>query len=151
VTGGGDPWRWLRRPLEVELPDQELRVGVEFGMAAEDEWAAVGGGKVNVEHLDGGELVQHRSGCEAGRQRLEPRAQGDVETIGQKGDEDVRFDALDQLVVDRTPSQVVLEVLEGGLDFGELDVELPQLGRLAPAEIGAQQIAAFAPSAWRSL
>jgi len=27
-----------------------------------------------------------------------------VETIGEEGDEDVRFDALDQLMVDRTQS-----------------------------------------------
>ena len=59
VAGGGDPWRGLRGKLEVELPEQELVVGVEFGMAAEHERAAIGGGKVNIEHLDGGELVQH--------------------------------------------------------------------------------------------
>ena len=109
MAGGGDPWRGLRGKLEVELPDQELLVGVEFGMAAEHERAAIGGGKVNIEHLDGGELVQHGPRGEAVRQRLEHRAQGDVETIGEEGDEDVRFDALDQLMVDRTQSQIVLE------------------------------------------
>ena len=55
VAGGGDPWRGLRGKLEVELPEQELVVGVEFGMAAEHERAAIGGGKVNIEHLDGGD------------------------------------------------------------------------------------------------
>ena len=145
MAGGGDPWG-LRGKLEVELPDQELLAGVEFGMAAEHERAAIGGGKVNIEHLDGGELVQHGPRGEAVRQRLEPRAQGDVETIGEEGDEDVRFDALDQLMVDRTQSQIVVEGLERRLDFGELDIESPQLGRLASAEIGAQQRAAFAPS-----
>ena len=54
-----------------------------------------------------------------------------METIGEEGDEDVRFDALDQLMVDRTQSQIVLEGLERRLDFGELDIESPQLGRLA--------------------
>jgi hypothetical protein len=31
---------------------------------------------------------------EAGGERLEPRPQGDMQTIGDEGDEDVRFDAL---------------------------------------------------------
>ena len=53
--------------------------------------------------------------------------------VGEEGDQDVRFDALDQLRVDRTQLQVVLEVLERGLDLGELDIESPQLGRLASA------------------
>ena len=42
--------------------------------------------------------------------------------------------------------QIVLEGFEGGLDLDELDVEPPQLGRVLAAQIGAQQIAAFAPS-----
>ena len=37
-------------------------------------------------------------------------------------------------------------VLEGGLDFDELNVEPPQLGGIAAGQIGAQQIAAFAPA-----
>jgi hypothetical protein len=53
--------------------------------------------------------------------------------VGEEGDQDVRFDALDQLMVDRTQLQVVLEILERGLDLGELDIESPQLGRLASA------------------
>ena len=50
-------------------------------MAAEHERAAVGGGEVNIEHPDGGELVQRGPWGEALRQRLEPRAQGDVEAL----------------------------------------------------------------------
>ncbi len=123
MAGGGGPWWGLRGQLEVELPDQELLVGVEFGMAAEHERAAVGGGEVNVEHLHGGELVQDGPRREAVRQRLEHRAQGDVETIGEESDEDVRFAALDQLMVDRTQLQIVLEGLERGLDPGELDID----------------------------
>ena len=72
-------------------------------------------------------------------------AQRDVQAIGQEGDEDVGFDALFQLVIDRAQSQIVLEVLEGRLDLDQLDIELPQLGGLLPAQIGAQEIAAFAP------
>jgi hypothetical protein len=46
---------------------------------------------------------------------------------------------------DRAQVQIVLHGLEGGLDLDELDIEPPQFRRLPPGEIGAQQIAAFAP------
>ena len=55
-----------------------------------------------------------------------------------------QLDAALQLVIDGAQPEIVLEVLEGGFDLGELDVELPQLSRLAPAQIGAQQVAPFA-------
>ena len=41
--------------------------------------------------------------------------------------------------------QIVLHGLEGGLDLDQLDVELPQLGRVFPTEIGTQEITTFAP------
>jgi hypothetical protein len=41
--------------------------------------------------------------------------------------------------------QIVLEVLECGFYLNELDVELPQLGRVSSARIGAQQVATFTP------
>jgi hypothetical protein len=69
-----------------------------------------------------------------------------VQAVGQERHEDVRLDALLDLVVDRAQVQIVLHGLEGGLDFDELDVEPPQFGRVFAGEIGAQQIAAFAPS-----
>src|ERR1700745_778731 len=50
-----------------------------------------------------------------------------------------------ELIVDRAKLQIVLHGLEGGLDLDELDVEPPKLGRVFAGEIGAQQIAAFAP------
>ena len=83
------------------MPDQHLLIGGEFGVAAEDQGAAIGSGKMDVEHLDGGELVEHGPGREARRQRLEASAQRDVQSIGQEGDEDMRLDAVFVLVVDR--------------------------------------------------
>src|ERR1700688_1113445 len=96
----GDAWRGLRRQIELELLDQDFLFCGEFGVAAEDQGAAVGGREMHVEHLHGGELVEHRPGREAGSQRLEPCAQRDVQAIGQEGDEDVRLDALLELMVD---------------------------------------------------
>jgi hypothetical protein len=43
--------------------------------------------------------------------------------------------------------QIVLKVLECGFYLNELDVELPQLGRVSSAQIGARQVATFTPSA----
>ena len=56
---------------------------------------------MDVEHLDGGELAEHGTRREAGGEWLEPRPQGGMQTIGDEGDEDVRFDALFKLVIDR--------------------------------------------------
>jgi hypothetical protein len=93
----------------------------EFCVAARDQRAAIGGGEVNVEHLDGGGLVEHFPRREAGGQRLEPGAQRDVQAVL-------------KLVADRAELQIVLEVLERGLDLDELDVELPQLGRISSTD-----------------
>src|SRR5258708_21316272 len=121
------------RQIELELLHQELLFGVQFSVAAQDQRAAIGGREVDVEHLDSGELGEHSPRGEAGRQRLELSAQRDVKAIGQEGDEDVRFDAVLKLVVDRAELQIVLEILERGLDLDELDIEtatgVPDLGR----------------------
>ena len=86
---------------------QKLLVGVQLSVAAQDQCAAIGGREVDVEHLDGGELVEHGPRSEARCQRLELGAQGDVKAIGQEGDEDVRFDAVLKLVIDRAELQIV--------------------------------------------
>jgi len=69
-------------------------------VAAEDQGASVGCGKVDVEHLDGGHLVEHGARCQAGRQWLEAGTQRDVQAVGQEGDEDVGFDAMLELMMD---------------------------------------------------
>src|SRR6266700_4229391 len=97
-------------------------------MAAQDQGAAIGGGEVDVEHLDGGEDIEHGSWGEAGGHGPESGAERDVQAIGQEGDKDVGFDALLQLMMDRAQLQIVLQCLERRLDFDELNVELPQLG-----------------------
>jgi len=56
----------------------------------------------------------------------------DVQTIGEEGDEAMRFDPLLQLVVDRSQSEIVLEGFECRLDLEQLNVELPQLGGVFP-------------------
>ena len=84
------------------MPDQNLEVGVQLGVTAEDQHAPVSCREVYIEHLNAGELVEHGSGSEPAGQRLEPGAQRDMEAVGEEGDEDMGFDALFQLVIDRT-------------------------------------------------
>ena len=56
-----------------------------------------------------------------------------VLTLGPPEAEAERFDALLELMVDRTQLQIILEIFERGLDLDELDIELPKLGRIATA------------------
>ena len=119
--------RWgLRGQGEVESFHEKSLVWVDLGVAAQDQGTPVGGGEMNIEHLDAGELVEYGARCEPGRQWLESRPQGDVQAIGHEGDKDVRFDAVLELVVDRTQLKIVLQVLERRLDLGERDLELPE-------------------------
>jgi hypothetical protein len=67
--------------------------------------------------LHGCQLVEHGSRSEAASERFEPGTQRDVEAVGEERDEDVRLDALLEVMVDRTQAEVILEVLEGGLDL----------------------------------
>jgi len=48
-----------------------------------------------------------------------------VQAIGQEDNEDMRLDVPFDLMVDRAELQIILEILERGLDLDELDVELP--------------------------
>jgi hypothetical protein len=112
----------LGRQVELELLRQHLLFGVEFGVTVQDQRTAIGGREEDVEHLDGGEFVEHGPRREAGGQRLELGAQRDVQAVGEEGDEDVRFDAVLKLVIDRAELQIVLEILERGPRTGPASV-----------------------------
>ena len=55
---------------------------------------------------------------------------GDVQAIGQEGDEDVRLDTGLELVKDRPDGKVAFEILERLLDRDQQQVVAPQLGRV---------------------
>ena len=57
---------------------------------------------------------------------------------GEEGDEDVRFDAVLALAVDRADGQIAPEILERFFDLYHLQVVIPQLRRIGVSEIGAQ-------------
>src|SRR5260370_3866708 len=47
------------------------------------------------------------------------------------------------LMIDRPELEIVFQVFERSLDFGQLNVELPEIGGIAISEIGAPQITPF--------
>ena len=78
MNGGGDPGRWLGRQLEFELVDQELQLGFRLGVAGEDELPTVRGREMNIDHLDGGKLLDSTACGQPGRQRMQAALQRDV-------------------------------------------------------------------------
>lgn len=141
---GEDFGRRLRGQFQIQPLQEELDVGLGLGVSTQDDSALVGGGEVHVEHLDGGKFLQHGAGREPGRQVAQAPPQGHVQAIGQERNEDVGLDAVLELVVDGAQGQIVFEVFEGRLHFGELDVKLPEfLGAASAGDVAAQEIAAL--------
>lgn len=66
--------------------------------------------------------------------------QGDVQSVGQEGDEDVGVDPGFDLVVDRPDRQIPLEVARRLFDLGQLQIVAPLFSRVAPGKVGTQQI-----------
>lgn len=50
----------------------------------------------------------------------------------------MRFDAVRELMVNRAQLQIVFQVSECRLDLGKLEVELPQLSGIVPAQMGTK-------------
>src|SRR5690606_37318425 len=83
---------------------------------------------------------------EARSQAGEPAADGDVKTICEERNEDMRFDAALFLVVERSYCEVTLQGFEGFLHFDQLEVVVPEPCRICVGEIGSQEITPFAPA-----
>jgi hypothetical protein len=115
--GGGDFWGRLVGQFELEPVEEQRQFGFGLGIAGQLQLAAVGSGDVDVDHLNGGEFLEQTARGQARRQSLQAMANGDVETIGEKGDEDVSFDALRLLVMDRTDGEIALQVSKRFLDI----------------------------------
>ena len=101
---------------------QQLVVGCGLGVARQRQMAPVGGRQMDIDHLQGGELLQDRPRRESRRARPGDVFQGDVQAVGDERDEDVRLDPFLTLMEDRADRQVVLEFLERLLDLGQLHV-----------------------------
>ena len=97
---GSDFGWWLGGQLQSQLVHQEAEPGFGLGIAGEQQLAAVGGRQVHVDHLHGGELLQHAARRQPGRQRMQAPRKSDMQAIGQKGDEDVRLNTCLELMKD---------------------------------------------------
>jgi len=106
-------------------------VGFGLCITSEEEGAFVGAQVVDIEHLDGGELVENGPGGQSGGVGAQAGAKVYMDAIGQEGDKDVGFDPGVELMVDRPEVEIVLEGAERGFHFRELDVEVPGVGGLA--------------------
>ena len=91
---------------------------------------------MDIDHLDGGEFLQGGPWGQARSEGAQTGLQGDLETVGQEGDKNVRFDAPIQLMIDRPNTQVTLEFFERLFDFGQLDIPGPELNGVVAGEIG---------------
>jgi hypothetical protein len=120
----GNLWRvdFRRRLLwqsHFELLEQKQEVLFGLGVTSENDFSAVCGGEVHVEHLYGGELFEDGPWSQAAGEGFEAGLEGDLQAVGQERNEDVGFDAVFELVVDGTDGQVAFEFFECLFDFGE--------------------------------
>ena len=111
---------WLGGQGELEFLDQQLQFRFGLRVAREGEFAPIGGGHVDVDHLHGGELIEHGSRREPWGECLEVPPKRHVQAISEERDEDVRFDAPRLLMEDRADREIAFEGLEGRLDLDEL-------------------------------
>ena len=89
---GGDAWWRLRRQTELELLDQKQEFWLGLSVACQQQFAPVGGWQMDIDHLDGGELLERAPRGQSRCQSLQATLQRDLQTIGQERDEDVGFD-----------------------------------------------------------
>jgi hypothetical protein len=91
--------------------DQQLQFGLGLGVAGQHDLAAVGRGQMDGDHRDGGELFERAARGQPRRERMELARQGDLQGVGEEGDEDVRLDPTLVLVEDRADREVALQIL----------------------------------------
>lgn len=94
---------------ELEFLDQQLQFGLGLRVASETDLAPVGGRHEHVDHLRGGDLLQHTARGQSGCELFESMSERDVQTVGEESDEDVRFDAFFVLMENGSDRQVTLE------------------------------------------
>lgn len=98
---------------------------------------------MHINHLHAGELFQGSPRCQSRREGAQAMFQSDLQAVGHKCNKDVGINTIIALMVNRADGKVMFEFFERLLDFGELNVILPQFGRVLTIEIGAQQVTTF--------
>ena len=123
--------------------EQKHQVFLRLGVAGENDFSTVCSGEMDVEHLHGGELFEDSAWSQSAGARFETGLEGDLQAIGEEGDENVRFNAAFKLVVNGSDRQVAFEFFKCLFDFGELEVVFPKFCGIVSAQVRAQQVAAF--------
>jgi hypothetical protein len=95
-------------------------------------------GDADVDHLNRRQLVQDRRRGQSGGIRLHAVLQGDLQTVGQERQQDVRVGAVFELMMDGADAQVALERAKGGLNLRQLHIPGPQDGRVFGGQVGAE-------------
>ena len=131
--------------MELQLSKQEQLILLWLRITGQDDQPIVCSGQFDIDHLHGGEFFEHDPRRQSRRQRLQPLLQRDQQTISQKRNENMSVDSDFELVIDGSDRQIVLQLLERLLDLDQLQIEPPQMAGIIALDIGAQQIAAFAP------
>ena len=96
-----DAWGRLSGQFDAEFVEQHLGVGIGLGVTGQDQPTLIQGGNTDIDHLNRGELFHYRSGCESGSMSQETVLEGDLKTVGQKGNQDVGIGAVFELMMDR--------------------------------------------------
>ena len=63
---------------------KEREFGLRFGIAGQQQLAAVGRRDMQIDHLHGGELFDGAARGQTGRQGMQPPAKRDVQAIGEE-------------------------------------------------------------------
>ena len=94
--GQGGGWsadearKWLFGENQLQVVQQQRQVGFRLCVARHHQVATVGRGQPDVERLHCREFLQHGSGTQAGSVCLQPMLQRRLQTVRQKGDQDMR-------------------------------------------------------------
>ena len=66
---------------------------------------------------------------------MESATQSHMQAVSDKGDENVSFHPVLELMIDRADSQIPFQIAEGFLNLGQLDIKLPELSRPIPIRL----------------
>ena len=78
TAAGGDARWWLWWQLELELLDQEPEFRLRLGVAGQQQLPPVGRRQMNIDHLDGGELLESAPRGQSWCQRMQSTLQRDL-------------------------------------------------------------------------
>ena len=101
ALSGADARRRLFGQSKTGLVEQQAVVVVRLRVARQDEFASVRCGQVDVHHLEGGELLDHRARSQAGRMGSGHVLERDEQAVADEGKEHVCLDALVEAVEHR--------------------------------------------------